>query len=144
MAYETHPMLLHVTQSASISHGCPITYNLYLLRDKVVLNLFEFYYVACLGSNKLTPGWLSFLNSKTVSSACTCKLSTCTKKQFLQEQLKHASIKIFNKQVVTSHSKDIFLLNFKQFKNLNLSNWITQLFFRNWNLPAIMQEFCNV
>ena len=30
-------MLLHVTQSVSISHGCPINYNLYLLRDKLVL-----------------------------------------------------------------------------------------------------------
>lgn len=64
----------------SIFYGCFIIYNLYFLRDKVVLNLFEFYYVVCLGSNKFILGWLSFLNLNIVLSVCICKLSMCIKK----------------------------------------------------------------
>ena len=38
--------------------------------------------------------------------------------QFLQEQVKNAFIKIFHKQVVTSHSIDVFLSNLNYLKTL--------------------------
>ena len=53
------PMLLHVTQSQSNSHGCPINYSLYLWRHKLVV-------LSCLSKvdNKKKKFTMLFLNNK--------------------------------------------------------------------------------